>query len=278
MSIEHVTSFEYEDQVTASYNEARMLPKSTPNQFVLSSSLDIEPSANVNHYRDYFGTHVASFDVLSGHRKLRISARSLVEARPRLFTAPELDWDRLERAAAAAVSTVEMMPQVARTRPHPEVAEIARGIAAAHTRPDAVARAIAETVGGSIAYVHGSTSVHSTAAEVWEARNGVCQDISHVVIGALRDAGIPARYVSGYLHPREDAEVGEPVVGESHAWVEWFVGSWQGFDPTNGIPIGDRHVTVGHGRDYSDVAPLRGVYAGSPRSGMDVSVTITQEA
>jgi len=129
-----------------------------------------------------------------------------------------------------------------------------------------------------VEYMHGITGVHSTAAEAWEARKGVCQDMAHITLGALREVGIPARYVSGYLHPKEHAEVGEAVAGESHAWVEWFAGDWQGFDPTNNIEIGDRHVLVGRGRDYNDVPPLRGVYAGPFKGHLHVKVTITREA
>jgi transglutaminase-like putative cysteine protease len=120
--------------------------------------------------------------------------------------------------------------------------------------------------------------VHTTAAEAWEQKRGVCQDITHLAIGALRSVGIPARYVSGYLHPQPDAAIGQTVAGESHAWVEWFCGDWRGFDPTNLIDIGDRHVTVGRGRDYNDVAPLRGVYAGPYGSKLFVTVEITREA
>ena len=126
--------------------------------------------------------------------------------------------------------------------------------------------------------MHGVTGVHSTAAEAWAVRKGVCQDITHIALGALRAVGIPARYVSGYLHPKPDAEIGETVAGESHAWVEWFCGEWRGFDPTNLIDIGDRHVIVGRGRDYNDVAPLRGVYAGPYGSKLFVTVEITREA
>jgi transglutaminase-like putative cysteine protease len=133
-------------------------------------------------------------------------------------------------------------------------------------------------IGNAVEYMHGITGVHSTAAEAWDARKGVCQDIAHITLGALREVGIPARYVSGYLHPRPDADVGMPVTGESHAWVEGFAGDWQGFDPTNNIDIGDRHVLVGRGRDYNDVPPLRGVYAGPFKSQLHVKVTITREA
>jgi transglutaminase-like putative cysteine protease len=278
LRIEHATGFSYQGDVSASYNEARMLPSSTDSQFVLSSSLDIDPSTTVNQYVDYFGTRVSAFDVLSSHSSLTITARSLVEVRPRPLQHGELTWDALAAEAARSIQTVEQMVQTARTRPHPEVAEIARSIAAEHDHPGRAAHAIAEAIGDAVEYMHGVTGVHSTASEAWEARKGVCQDLAHITLGALREVGIPARYVSGYLHPRPNAEVGVAVTGESHAWVEWFAGGWQGFDPTNNIEIGDRHVLVGRGRDYNDVPPLRGVYAGPFKSQLRVKVTITREA
>jgi transglutaminase-like putative cysteine protease len=90
----------------------------------------------------------------------------------------------------------------------------------------------------------------------------------------LRSIGIPARYVSGYLHPKSDAGVGETVRGESHAWVEWWTGDWYGFDPTNDREVGDHHVVVARAREYRDVAPLSGVFSGSASS-LDVSVKVT---
>lgn len=278
LRIEHATGFAYQGDVGASYNEARMLPSSTDSQFVLSSQLDIEPSTSVNQYVDYFGTRVAAFDVMAGHSALNITARSLVEVRPRPLAHSDMSWDGLAREAERSIATVEMMSQTPRTALHPEVAELARSIAAEHDRPSRAALAIASAVGEAVEYMHGITGVHSTASEAWDERKGVCQDMAHITLSALRSVGIPARYVSGYLHPQADAEVGIPVSGESHAWVEWFAGDWAGFDPTNGTEIGDRHVMVGRGRDYNDVPPLRGVYAGPFKSNLHVKVTITREA
>ncbi len=278
LRIEHATGFAYQGDVSASYNEARMLPVSTDSQFVLSSALDIEPSTSVNQYVDYFGTRVAAFDVLSPHTELRITARSLVEVRPRPLEHADTTWAELRDAAEHSIETVEQLGQTNRTRPHEEVTALARSIAAEHARPGDAALAISKAVGDAVEYMHGITGVHSTAMEAWEARKGVCQDIAHITLGALRSVGIPARYVSGYLHPRPNAEVGVAVTGESHAWVEWFAGDWWGYDPTNNIEIGDRHVLVGRGRDYNDVPPLRGVYAGPFKSNLHVKVTITREA
>ncbi|MDJ1114369.1 transglutaminase family protein [Microbacterium dauci] len=278
LRIEHTTGFDYPGDVGASYNEARMLPTTSDSQFVLSSQLDIEPSTAVNSYIDYFGTRVAAFDVLAKHSALQITARSLVEVRARPLTHPDTTWEALERDAQRSISTVEMLGQTRRTEPHEEVAAMAKAIAAQHENPSHAALAIATAVGEAVEYVPGATEVHSTAAEAWASRKGVCQDMAHIALGALRSVGIPARYVSGYLHPNPNAEVGVPVVGESHAWVEWYAGSWHGFDPTNDAEIGDRHVTVGRGRDYNDVPPLRGVYAGGFKGKLAVQVQITREA
>ncbi|HWI30990.1 MAG TPA: transglutaminase family protein [Microbacterium sp.] len=278
LRIEHATGFRYLGDVTASYNEARMLPGTTDSQFVLSSSLDIHPSTSVNAYVDYFGTRVSSFDVLQPHTELNITARSLVEVRPRPIEHADISWDRLATEASRTIETVEQLVQTPRTLPHPEVVELAKTIASRHDHPSRAAHDISTTIGDAVEYVHGFTGVHSTAHEAWDARKGVCQDIAHITLGALRSVGIPARYVSGYLHPRASAGVGEAVTGESHAWVEWFSGDWWGFDPTNNAEIGDRHVLVGRGRDYNDVPPLRGVYAGPFKSELFVKVTITREA
>ncbi len=279
LRIQHVTGFSYEGDVTASYNEARMLPVSFDGQLVIASQLDIAPVTAAYAFVDYWGTRVTSFDVLTPHRELSLTATSVVEVRPRLAAEGITEWGALADAARALTSTVEQLEQTKRTAPPEELAAEAAAIAGHHRDPAIAAREICGAVGDAIEYVQGVTGVHTSAGDAWAQRKGVCQDIAHLALGALRSVGIPARYVSGYLHPRADAEVGEAVQGESHAWVEWFTGAgWVGFDPTNGVEIEDRHVLVGRGRDYDDVAPLRGVYAGPGRSNLFVQVEITREA
>jgi transglutaminase-like putative cysteine protease len=144
--------------------------------------------------------------------------------------------------------------------------------------PCAAAEAVALWVRENVAYVPGSTGVQTSAQEAWDLRKGVCQDIAHLTVGLLRAHGIPARYVSGYLHPKVEAEIGETVAGQSHAWVEWWCGDWVGHDPTNGVTVGPRHVTVARGRDYDDVPPLKGVYHGAPSQHLGVTVEIPRLA
>jgi transglutaminase-like putative cysteine protease len=120
--------------------------------------------------------------------------------------------------------------------------------------------------------------VHSSAVDAWQAGEGVCQDYAHLTLAMLRAVGVPARYVSGYLHTKPDAAVGETVVGESHAWIEAWTGGWWGFDPTNDLPIGHRHVWVATGRDYGDVSPLKGTYSGGAATAIEVTVDMTRLA
>lgn len=278
LRIHHRTGFSYEGEVNASYNEARMLPSTTEGQFVLSSHIDIHPPASQHGYVDYFGTRVTSFEVLTPHTEMSLTASSLVEVRPRQHPTHSMTWDQLRSQTDRSIETVEQLAQTSRSDPPDDLVALAREIADAHENPCDAGLEIAEEVGRQVTYMQGVTGVRTTAADAWAKKQGVCQDITHIAIGALRSVGIPARYVSGYLLPKSDAEIGETITGESHAWVEWHCGSWRGYDPTNLIDVGDRHVLVGRGRDYSDVSPLRGVYAGPFSSRLFVTVEITRES
>jgi transglutaminase-like putative cysteine protease len=278
LRIRHITGFHYDGQVTASYNEARMLPASSDVQLVLFSNLEILPISGHHSYVDYWGTRVSSFEIVTPHKELSLTATSLVEIRPREHEEIKLDWPGLAAALEKSTATVEQLEQTPRTTPPDELAQLARSIADTASGPSDAALQICRLIGERIEYMPGVTGVHTKATEAWGQGKGVCQDITHLALGALRSVGIPARYVSGYLHPVAEPAIGETVAGESHAWVEWFTGDWHAFDPTNHIEIGDRHVTVGRGRDYNDVAPLRGVYAGPYGSKLFVTVEITREA
>ena len=278
LRIKHSTGFHYGGDVTASYNEARMLPVSADGQLVLYSHVEILPISSQHNYVDYWGSRVSSFEILTPHKELSLTATSLVEVRPRVHTSDKLSWDVLTALAETATSYIEQTKQTRRTDPPADVIALAAEIAGRTASPCDAALEICTAIGDAMEYMQGVTAVTSTAKEAWAVRKGVCQDITHIALGALRSVGIPARYVSGYLHPKPDAAIGETIAGESHAWVEWFCGEWRGFDPTNLIDIGDRHVTVGRGRDYNDVPPLRGVYAGAHGSTLFVKVEITKEA
>lgn len=275
LHVVHTTTFSYDSPVTASYNEARMVPISDADQTVLAASLGIEPLTWRHDYVDYWGTNVTSFESSEPHVSLVLTATSRVEVHPRLRSAPE-GWDVLRRP-----STLDEMAEFlvsSRTTAVPDGLAAIAAEAATLPDPDAAARRVCAAVHEAVEYVPGVTAVHSVGSEAWIARKGVCQDMAHLSVGALRSIGIPARYVSGYLHPVADGEIGLTVSGESHAWVEWWVGDWVAHDPTNDIDVGEHHVALGRGREYQDVAPVRGIFAGGAAQLLDVRVRITREA
>jgi transglutaminase-like putative cysteine protease len=276
--IQHASSYAYGGPVTASFNEARLTPLHTPWQTRLDSSIHIEPSTWQYRYTDYWGTEVRVFEANAAHRALEIRATSLIEVDVRHRPAPAaLAWADL-REDAVRDEFVEYLGQSSATRPPAELADLADSIAA-DGAPGAAARLICESIHGALTYRPGATEVHTTASEAWAARSGVCQDYAHLAVGALRHVGLPARYVSGYLHPAADPAVGETAQGESHAWVEWWQGEWTAYDPTNAAEVAERHVMIGSGRDYTDVPPIKGIVAGPQQtSTLSVSVDITRLA
>lgn len=275
LHIVHRTTFEYSRTVSASYNEARMRPAQLPNQNVLYTRVTATPATFQAGYADYWGTAVTPFEVLTPHEGLVVIAESRVDVTT-ATPEPTADWDAL-RSAELADRMCEYLVATSVTEPSQDLVDLASD-AIGDRAPSDAATAILCAVREEMEYVPGVTGVHTRATEAWEARKGVCQDIAHLGASALRSVGIPARYVSGYLHPlAAQAEPGIPVSGESHAWVEYWAGDWIGFDPTNRIPVDDHHVIVGRGREYGDVSPIRGVYSGGGRSTQQVEVRITRE-
>jgi transglutaminase-like putative cysteine protease len=277
--INHTSAFTYDQQVTSSFNEVRQTPAASPWQIPMESVLRVDQSSWHYRYIDYWGTSVRVFEAHSPHRELVVEVTSLVEVdRTRRKVAAEaVSWDEL-RAAPTTDRFDEFLATARATAPPTELADLADSIAADND-PAGTAQAIAAAVHDTMTYLPGSTGVYTPAAEAWEARSGVCQDYAHLVVGALRHVGIPARYVSGYLHPSSEPEIGEEVIAESHAWVEWWLGEWAGNDPTNLAEVAERHVQVGTGRDYNDVPPMKGIVAGTPiTTHLEVEVSITRQA
>ncbi|MDG4784505.1 transglutaminase family protein [Micromonospora sp. WMMD1102] len=278
LRIRHQTGFSYAGPVASSYNEARMSPRNEARQAVLEARVEVWPSARTYRYEDYWGTVVTAFDLHDAHDSLQVTAISTVETLgpgDQLAATDGVSWADL-RGPENADRWYELLLPTPRTALDEELTGLAESVRAAQPTPHAAAMALCEQVRDEVAYASGATGVQTDAVQAWRQRKGVCQDISHLVVGLLRAVGIPARYVSGYLHPAPDAAIGDGVVGQSHAWVEWWVGRWTAFDPTNGIPVGERHVVVGRGREYGDVPPLKGVYAGPANTGQGVEVTITR--
>ena len=280
LRILHRTAYRYNQRVTLSYNEARMTPLTEPQQVVLESQVRVAPSqAAISSYKDYWGSRVTAFDMQIPHEYLEVVSSTTVEVH-RVERVPVegdiVSWERL-RSAEIENQFSDWLPQSRLSGPGTEVLGIVPGLVGG-LDPNQAAHAVFDWMRGEMRYMPGSTGVTTDAEQAWNQRQGVCQDLAHLAIGSLRSLGIPARYISGYLHPRSTAGIGEAVAGQSHAWLEWWDGEWRSWDPTNHKPAGDFHVTVARGRDYRDVPPLKGILSGGGGSHLDVSVEITRLA
>lgn len=275
LDVVHRTDFQYSGPVLSSYNEARMTPTTDLHQATVSSRFATTPGVPVRRYWDYWGTQVSAFDIHDAHDALSVTSASVVETEPPRSPAHQITWDELANDEVKDRYDELLRPTVY-TDDDPELCELARGLVEKGADPADAALSVAKWVNQSLTYESGVTGVHTSAVQAWHEKRGVCQDFAHVALVQLRALGIPARYVSGYLHPSKEAPIGERVAGESHAWIEAWTGEWWGFDPTNDVEIGHRHVEVARGRDYSDVAPLTGVLSGGATADLTVEVTLTR--
>jgi len=274
IAVRHRTGYRYAGPVQASYNEARLTPPSLDGQRTLQTALDITPAVRPLRYLDYWGTTVDAFDIHVPHTELVVLATSTVETASPRPVPVGAGWPDL---ADAAVQNrfAELLAASPYVPAEPELAEVGRSLRAGSTPMQAGLRAAAWTH-ETLRYQRGATHVHTSSAEARAAGKGVCQDFAHVTLALLRAIGLPARYVSGYLHPTVEAEVGETTAGESHAWVEFWAGDWVAVDPTSLADVGSRHVLLARGRDYADVRPLSGIYSGPAAKHFAVTVEVTR--
>jgi transglutaminase-like putative cysteine protease len=278
IDVRHTTGYRYAGEVVSSYNEARLTPQSTAEQITIGARIDVDPPARLSPYWDYWGTLVHAFDLHVPHTELVVTATSTVEtdAFPSVAEATDVPWADVENPDVAE-RFYEYLVASRAVVIDDKLRAVAANLRAAATPAEAVFD-VMHWVRGELVYEQGQTTVSTSALEAWHTGRGVCQDFVHLSVAVLRCMGIPARYASGYLHPDPDAAVDAPVVGESHAWAEAWLGEWRPFDPTNESAVAERHVLVGRGRDYHDVAPLKGIYTGAPSATPTVAVELTRRA
>ena len=274
IAVRHRTGYHYESPARASYNEVRMTPATVVGQHTLQSRVETTPSASTYRYIDYWGTVVHAFDVHVPHTDLVVTATSVVETAPARPAPRDAGWSDLQ-APRRRDQFGELLAPSRYVISEPELEDLGAQLAATYAPLDAGRRAV-EWVNEQLRYVRGVTQVSTTSAEARAGGQGVCQDFAHVTLALLRAAGLPARYVSGYLYPARDAVLDEPVQAESHAWVEFWAGDWVAADPSNLSEVADRHVLVARGRDYADVRPLTGIYSGKAARTLGVTVELTR--
>ncbi|MGO3036255.1 transglutaminase family protein [Corynebacterium variabile] len=277
LRIVHTTGYNYSDPVSDSFNEIRMTPLYTSQQLIREQSVTITPKPWTYSFIDYWGTHVTSFELHEPHDQMIVGVTTTLDVDAAPSTRTGLTVADMAEHEDALNEFLGFSPMV---EPSEDLLTRTREIADNEETVDEIALAVGRLIYEEMTYESGSSDVTGTAAQAWEARKGVCQDFSHIMVGALRSVGIAARYVSGYVLPKKDAEIGETVDAESHAWVQWFNdgdnNGWFSFDPTNNVVPGELHVIVGTAREYGDVPPLKGMFSGQASSELFVTVRMTR--
>ncbi|MBX3165913.1 MAG: transglutaminase family protein [Candidatus Eremiobacteraeota bacterium] len=276
--VRHQTTYLYSEDVSLSHSLLTCQPRTTPFQQCLSSHTWIEPNPTYwEKRRDALGNWIGYFSLEERHRKLTIVCRSLVEVTgPTAQNDPGLSWNALEL-------TDPELYQFLYPTPWTDCQECKDYAAASFSTGATALEAVLQLTGRihqDFRYLPGSTVVSTPIAQVMKQRQGVCQDFAHVLVSCLRHFGLPARYVSGYLLTTPPAGQARLVGADaSHAWASaWLPGlGWVDFDPTNNCLCDERHVVLAWGRDYQEVAPVRGVVLGGGRQQIQVGVDVIPE-
>ncbi|MCP5028222.1 MAG: transglutaminase family protein, partial [Actinomycetia bacterium] len=278
LDIRYRMFFAYDAPVREEHNEVRVRPRDDSRQRLLAYRLTPVPAVRVLSFIDYWGSTVEHVGLVPDHDHFEIIAEAAVETRmvdPIGTTPLALVTDNQFRH-----DNVEFLGVSNHVVWDESVATLARDAIAGTDDVVGAVDAIMAEVRRLIAYEKGSTTIGIRLDELLEGGAGVCQDFTHLTIGMLRAVGIPARYISGYLFAADETEIdpdhSEPVTVQTHAWVEAAVPGqgWLAVDPTNDRRVGERHVVIGHGRDYDDVAPVRGIYLGEASPTVDATVEI----
>jgi transglutaminase-like putative cysteine protease len=272
--------FDYDWPVREAHNELRVRPKDTIGQRLLAHRLSCEPSCRILSFTDYWGTMVDHLGILGEHDRLEIVAEAAVETRDR--DDPTASDPVHPDDGDHPLDNIELLTPSSHVEWDRGIEAIAGDAMAGLRDPGEKVEAAVATTRRLLTYERNSTRIGIPLPELVAGGRGVCQDYAHLTIGLLRAAGVPTRYVSGYLFADDetigaDADDGpDAVTVQTHAWVEaWLPGDrWLAVDPTNDRPVDRHHVVIGVGRDYDDVAPVRGIYSGPGRPTVDATVEI----
>ncbi len=270
LRISHETRLTYSAPVSETVFEVRMAPPSNEDQTSMGYNLRISPQAPVTSYRDGFGNRVDLFNVPTHYRELAIQATSYVRTHRRngLERLANIDWPE-NGAGMDTIEAIEFMHLSPLVDKSPAMTALLSEIPPPAGSMLTIVRGILAAVRSRLKFERKVTSVNTPVSEALELGCGVCQDFAHLFLGACRGIGLPARYVSGYVH-----QTGEIA---THAWCQIWAGpkvGWVDIDPTRDDFVGDGHVLTAVGRDYSDVPPNRGLWKGRAEESMAVVVNV----
>ncbi len=282
----HTTVYSYSEEVPVCHNEVHLRPRDTAGQQVLFHAFAVDPPPATTASRiDWFGNHVTMFTIGEVHHRLAVTSTSRVAVAPPApwRSLPAISWEAVRDSASTSPAAIEFVGVSPFVRTLPQLADYA-STSFLPGRPWAEALVdLTRRIHREFVYDPTATTTSTPVEDVFALKRGVCQDFAHLQIACLRSLHLPARYVSGYLCNTSSpahAAAAPALVGAdaSHAWLAAWGGDagWLDVDPTNDCVVGDRHVTVAWGRDYSDVCPIRGVFVGGGQHGMDVAVHVTR--
>lgn len=286
--IEHTTEYLYSEPATEAFSELRLRPRDSLRQKVSRHFTRVHPSVLVETYTDYFGNYVETVSIPFRHHKLVVTSTCDVVTNPFHDAMSVLD---LTISEARQLYTPHMRSLHDFLRPsyfipfNPALKKLAAELLPAKASFTSAIMKLNEYIFRNFKYQPGVTDAGTTVPEFLHKREGVCQDFAHLMISLCRNAGIPARYVSGYIETDpvpnsnlENADLALIGATASHAWVEIYTPNnfWVGLDPTNNIMEGERHVQIGIGRDYHDVPPLKGIFKGAHQQSLSVQVRVTR--
>lgn len=285
--VKHVTEYKYQELVNTAHNRLCLVPLNLPEQKCLTSEIKILPVPDETEYRtDFFGNTILFISIYKEHQKLEIISESTIDILPKI---------QVSLAANSPLQWSEIKSVIAQ---RDEYADVSQYLLPSHYVPNSLAikkfaeecfppgetlwnacHLLMKKIFTSLKFTPGFTTINTPVEEVVKSRKGVCQDFAHLMIACLRNMGVPARYVSGYLEtfppPGKEKLVGSDA---SHAWVAVYFPEigWVEFDPTNNLLPAENHVIVAFGRDYFDVAPLKGIIFSSGNQQVEVKVDVTR--
>jgi len=293
-SVRHLTRYAYGAPVDLGYHLLRLVPPTTESparrQRLVEHAIAIVPEPDgLAGFADHFGNRVRHVAIEKRHEAFAAELHAVVEVEAEALAGKGPAWNEIAAEMRddgfpeeTAVAEFAFASPLAGDDPDAH-AFAAESLAAGRPVIEAVAD-LTQRINQAFDYVPGATTVTTPVAEVMQTKRGVCQDFAHVMIAGLRGHGLAARYVSGYIRttppPGAEARRGADA---SHAWVSVWCGApdsgnglgWVEFDPTNDLIVGEEHIVLAYGRDFSDVSPLRGVILGGGAHAVDVAVTVT---
>jgi hypothetical protein len=276
-NIVHITKYQYNWPIKESINEIRLFPHNFENQDVLQFQLSITKNPEVAISMDYHGNRVGNFNIMEAHSEMIVETKLLVRT-THSQKIPEIDNVKVSDLVTKLENDIYLLrlsyPETIKKQI--EIIKILEEIDYSDKSIIEIAQQCNEYVFTNFTYTKGITNIETTVDEILEHRKGVCQDFALVLLQLLRTAGIPSRYVSGYICPNESGLRGE---GATHAWVEIYspIQGWLGIDPTNNIWTMDNHVKLSVGLNFNECTPIKGTFKGLAKQTLSVSVSIGYE-